>query len=118
MINVVEEVVEEEEQVISIALDHSTLKGDPSAGDTRYTIALTGPIDDRWVTTYLATQAESTGYRRFRLDRETGTVSFTCRTVDGPAHVIDVLERLEAFLALVNRQVMANRRIEGGELTI
>ncbi|MEX1245363.1 MAG: hypothetical protein WEB59_10200 [Thermoanaerobaculia bacterium] len=51
------------------------------------------------------TQSEATGRRRFRLDRANAAISFSTRTVDGPAMVFEVLEQLEAFLELVNGQV-------------
>jgi hypothetical protein len=88
-----------------VGADHSTLRGEPVSSDTRYTVGLTGFVDDQWVEAYRLTQAESTGHRRFRLDRTNRTISFATRTVDGPAMVFEVLEQLEAFLELVNGQV-------------
>ncbi|MEX2384206.1 MAG: hypothetical protein WEB59_06410 [Thermoanaerobaculia bacterium] len=76
-----------------------------SGDDTRYTVALTGLVEDQWVEAYRLTQSESTGHRRFRLDRASAAISFSTRTVDGPATVFEVLEQLDAFLDLVNGQV-------------
>ncbi|MEX0880134.1 MAG: hypothetical protein WEB59_16745 [Thermoanaerobaculia bacterium] len=88
-----------------VGVDHSTLRGEPASSDTRYTVGLTGSVDDQWVEAYRLTQSESTGHRRFRLDRANAAISFSTRTVDGPAMVIEVLEQLDAFLELVNGQV-------------
>jgi hypothetical protein len=88
-----------------VGADHSTLRGELASSDTRYTVGLTGPMDDQWIEAYRLTQAEATGHRRFRLDRANATISFSTRTVDGPAMVFEVLEQLEAFLELVNGQV-------------
>ncbi len=88
-----------------VAVDHSTLKGEIASTDTRYTVGLTGSVDGHWVEAYRLTQSEATGHRRFRLDRANAAISFSTRTVDGPATVFEVLEQLDAFLELVNGQV-------------
>jgi hypothetical protein len=85
--------------------DHSTLRGEPAGNETRYTIALKGLIDDRWERAFQIAQAESAVFQRFRLDRATATVGFSCRTVDGAVFVFDVLERLEMLLKAVNERV-------------
>ena len=87
-----------------VGVDHSTLRAQVGNSDTRYAVGLTGPVDDVWAEAYRLTQAEATGHRRFRLDRTTATISFSTRTVDGPAMVFEVLEQLEGFLELVNGQ--------------
>ena len=87
-----------------VGVDHSTLRAQVGDSDTRYTVGLTGSVDDPWAEAYRLTQAEATGHRRFRLDRANATISFATRTVDGPAMVFEVLEQLECFLELVNGQ--------------
>ena len=91
-------------EVGQVGVDHSTLRAQVGNSDTRYTVALTGTVDDQWGEAYRLTQAEATGHRRFRLDRASATVSFSTRTVDGPAMVFEVLGQLESFLELVNGQ--------------
>ena len=93
-----------EGEIGQVGVDHSTLRGEQSNSDTRYTVGLTGAVGDLWAEAYRLTQAEATGLRRFRLDRANATISFSTRTVDGPAMVFEVLEQLEAFLELVNGQ--------------
>jgi hypothetical protein len=88
-----------------VGVDPSTLRGEITNSDTRYTVGLTGSVDDQWVEAYRLTQAEATGHRRFRIDRASATIAFSTRTVDGPAMVFEVLEQLESFLELVNGQV-------------
>lgn len=95
----------EERRMAQVGMDHSTLKAEIAGTDTRYTIALTGRLDDRWIEACRAAQAESTGFRRFRLDPASRTVFFSCRTVDGTTQVFDALDRLEALLKLVNQIV-------------
>jgi hypothetical protein len=87
-----------------IRVDHSTLNGQPADTDTQYRVALSGPVGERWVEVFRAIQAESTGYRRFRLDPAGATISFSCRIVEGPTQVMEVLERLDRLLELVNGQ--------------
>jgi hypothetical protein len=97
----------DDRRAIAVRVDHSTLRAETVGTDTRYTVALTGVVDARWTETYRATQGESTGYRRFRLDPSSRTISFSCRTVDGTAHVFEALDRLEALLSIVNQQIGA-----------
>jgi hypothetical protein len=89
----------------AIRVDHSTLNGQPAGSDTQYTVALSGAVGERWVEAFRAIQAESTAYRRFRLDPAGATISFSCRIVEGPTQVMEVLERLDTLLELVNGQV-------------
>jgi hypothetical protein len=86
-------------------VDHSTLKGASSGTDTRYTVALKGLVDGRWTEAFLLTQAGSNQYRAFRHDCGSGTISFSCRTVDGAAQVFEALDRLEMLIGLVNENV-------------
>ncbi len=88
-------------------VDHSTLRGEVAGSDTLYRVSLGGAVDERWLEACTGALLESTALRRFRLDRGARSVAFTCRTVDGPGLVMDALERLEALLARVNRQLDA-----------
>jgi hypothetical protein len=90
-----------------VSEDHSTLRGQPEGSETRYTIGLKGSVDDRWAEAFRLTQAESPVFLRFRLDRGSSSIGFSCRTVDGAVLVFDVLERLEALLKAVNRRAEA-----------
>ena len=92
-----------------VGVDHSTLKGEPSGSDTRYTVMLTGPLDEVWAEAYRMQQADSTAFRRLHLDRATRTISFTCRAIDGPTQVFDILERLDALIKRVNLQIGSRR---------
>ena len=96
---------EDRREIPQAVEDHSTLRGEPTDHETLYTIALRGFIDERWAEAFRIAQTESTSYKRFRLDRATATISFTCRNVDGPVFVFDVLERLEALRKSVNERV-------------
>jgi hypothetical protein len=97
----------DDRRAIAVRVDHSTLRGETAGTDTRYTVGLLGVVDEAWAAAYRTIQSESTGYRRFRLDASSRTISFSCRTVDGTAHVFEALERLEALLSIVNQQIGA-----------
>jgi hypothetical protein len=92
-----------------VRLDHGTLRGQAAGSDTVYTIALRGLTDDRWVEAYRTVQQESLPHRRFRLDRQVATISFSCPAVEGPMLVLEMLDRAESFLALVEARVEAWR---------
>ena len=90
----------------TVGLDHSSLRGEAvGAGSTRYRMRLTGRVAGRWAEAWQKLQAEETGTRRFQLDVETATVTFSCRTLDGPAEVMDSLVRLETLVGRVSRKL-------------
>jgi hypothetical protein len=85
-----------------VRVDHASLRAEADGGDiTRYRVRLTDSVDERWIAAYRAVQADSTAFRRFRLEPD-GSISFACRGVDGPAMVMDALERLERLVEVVN----------------
>ena len=90
-------------------VDHSTLRGVSSDSDTRYTVALKGLVDGRWTEAFRIAQTGSNPFRAFRHDSVSGTISFSCRTVDGAAQVFEALDLLEALVTSVNDQVEAWR---------
>lgn len=85
--------------------DHSTLRGEHAGTETRYTVAVKGHMDERWAEAFRLSQAESTAYQRFRLNRPTASVGFTCRDVDGTVAVFDALEGLDSLLKAANERL-------------
>lgn len=87
-----------------VHVDVSTLRGEPRGADTMvYTVALKGPLGDRWLEGYRTTVEQLAMSRRFELDPARSVVRFACRTADGNALVFEMLERLEALVTRVNR---------------
>jgi hypothetical protein len=87
-----------------VQVDVTTLRGDARGADTMvYTVALKGPVNDRWIEGYRVTVEQLAMSRRFELDPEKAVVRFACRTADGHALVFEMLERLEALVERVNR---------------
>ena len=79
----------------------------------RYSIKLVGTVDENWADAYQRIAATTPSLSRFRLDAASGSISFTCRTTDGPVEVMTVLKILEGFLERVNREAcMAAARME------
>ena len=79
----------------------------------RYSIKLAGTVDRNWAEAYQSIAAAMPSLSRFRLDTASGSVSFTCRSTDGPVEVMTVLKILEGFLEQVNREAcMAAARME------
>jgi hypothetical protein len=79
---------------------------------SRYVLALIGPVDRRWVDTYGQVLKERANLARFRLEPATTSISFTCRSTDGPAEVMGVVKRLEELVAMVNDAANAAVRQE------
>jgi hypothetical protein len=97
------------EQTSPVGVDHSTLKGEVSGTDTRYSVGLIGQLDAPWAQTFQRLQADSSAIQRFRLDVSKRTISFTCREIEGPARVFEVLVRLDVLIKRVNEQVFGRR---------
>jgi len=93
----------------SARLDPASLRGQDAGSETRYTIAVRGPADEHWADAYRAVQTELTSHRGFQLDRRSRTIAFTCPTVEGPAFVFEMLERLEELLELADRRAAVVR---------
>lgn len=70
----------------------------------RYAVSLAGRIDRRWVDCYQRITVSSPSFSRFRLEPGTSSVTFTCRSSDGPVEVMGVLKRLEELLNRVNKE--------------
>jgi hypothetical protein len=87
-----------------IRIDHATLRSEPAGSHTRYTIGLAGRPDDAWYAAYQAAREHAGMTQSFPIDRARATVSFSCRVVEGPAHVMEMLERLEALLVSAERR--------------
>src|SRR5262245_31679307 len=88
-------------------LDHGSLRGEPGASHTHYSVALTGDVEERWTTAFRAVCAQSGANRVFVLNPRSATVSFSCRTLEGPALVFEMLDRLEKLLAVTDRRIAA-----------
>ena len=70
----------------------------------RYSIALVGSVNLRWAQAYKQIVGSVPGLSRFRLATDNGSVSFTCRSTDGPVEVMAVLKILEGMIGRVNRE--------------
>ena len=83
--------------VASPRVDHATLRSQEAGTHTRYTVSLTARPDEAWYGAYAAVCDEAGVLRNFPVDRGRGTVSFSCRIVEGPAHVIECSRSLRRF---------------------
>ncbi len=70
----------------------------------RYSIKLLGSIDAHWADAYQRVAAVTPSLSRFRIDTATDSISFTCRSTDGPVEVMNVLKILGDLLERVNRE--------------
>jgi len=78
----------------------------------RYCVKLVGQVDRRWVDSYTQLTKERPNLARYRLEPATTSVSFTCRSTDGPAEVMGVLHRLQEMVQVVNQAALAAARAE------
>jgi hypothetical protein len=70
----------------------------------RYSVRLTGTLDRLWVDCFKQATDEDRALARFELDPWARSVTFTCRTGDGPEEVMEVLGRLQRLVDTVNRE--------------
>lgn len=70
----------------------------------RYSVTLVGRVDENWCEAYRRVADAEPNLSRFRLDTFSGTVSFTCRSSDGPVQVMAVLKILGQMMERVNRE--------------
>jgi len=104
-----------------VGIDHSSLRSEEVGTHTRYTVSLTARPDEAWYGAYAAVCDEAGVLRNFPVDRGRGTVSFSCRIVEGPTHVIEMLEKLEEVLTSVERRLgswQTGRSTDSGPMTI
>ncbi|MGH9366842.1 MAG: hypothetical protein ACRD3M_04110 [Thermoanaerobaculia bacterium] len=89
--------------VCDVAVDETGLKWE-QAGPLfdRYSVGLTGHLDRHWVDCYKRITVSAPVFTRFRLEPGASSVTFTCRSSDGPVEVMAVLKRLEELLLRVN----------------
>jgi hypothetical protein len=90
-----------------IRLEHATLRGEEAGTETRYTVSLSRPADARWLGALQAAQAEMPQHRRFRLDPSGASLAFSCRSVEGPSGVFEMLLRAESLLEMLGRRLEA-----------
>jgi len=90
-----------------IRLEHATLRGEEAGTETRYTVSLSRPADARWIGAFQDAQAEMPQHRRFRLDPPGASLAFSCRSVEGPSGVFDLLLRAESLLEMLGRRLEA-----------
>src|SRR4051794_41598099 len=90
-----------------IRIEHAPLRGEAVGADTRYRVSLSAALDARRVAAFQAMLAEMPQHRRFRLDPSGTALAFSCRSVEGPAGVFDMLQRAEALLEMLGRRLEA-----------
>ena len=104
-----------------IRIDHATLRSQEAGTHTRYTVSLTARPDEAWYGAYAAVCDEAGVLRNFPVDRGRGTVTFSCRIVEGPTHVIEMLEKLEEVLTSVERRLgswQTGRSTDSGPMSL
>jgi hypothetical protein len=88
-----------------IRLEHATLRGQDAGTETRYTVSLSRPADARFVAALRTVQAEMPQHRRFQLDAGGTALAFSCRCVEGPSGVFEMLLRAESLLEMLGRRL-------------
>jgi hypothetical protein len=96
------------EAAYGVWADHSTLRRD-SLGPLflRATVALRGPVDARWRSSYASVRQDAEQFARFTLDADATSITFTFRSGDLAADLHGLLQRLELLVELANLHATA-----------
>ncbi len=95
------------ETVYGVWVDQSTLHREslgPLFG--RISIAMRGPVDERWTGAYLAVRKEE-AFARFTLDSKENRISFTFRSNESFDAIQALIQRLDLLVELANLQATA-----------
>ncbi|MGH9399371.1 MAG: hypothetical protein ACRD00_03320 [Thermoanaerobaculia bacterium] len=102
-----------------VAVDETGLKWEQTGPlFDRYAVGLTGRIDQHWLDCYKRITVSAPTFTRFRLEPAASSVTFTCRSSDGPVEVMGVLKRLEELLLRVNQEVTAEAAARPSETNV
>jgi hypothetical protein len=88
-----------------IRLEHATLRGQDEGSQTRYTVSLSRPADARFIEALRQVHAENPQLRRLQLEPGGAAFAFSCRSVEGPSGVFEMLQRAESLLELLGRRL-------------
>ena len=99
------------------SVDHSSLRAVEdfgAGGSTTYSVTLRGQLDNSWVDAFRQFRIDADSFVRFSLEPTTQSVSFRCRSTDGPTEIISVLlETLDTLVDLTNRVASATAYLDG-----
>ncbi len=91
-----------------VAVNRKSLTRQELGSDnTRFRVELTGPVDACWRQAYRLVQLDSTDLFRFRLDLEKSEITLVGRSHLAIADLTPLLDRLEAFVTMVNQKASA-----------
>jgi hypothetical protein len=103
-----EETIEERtppqsEETYAVAVEKESLESETHSENIKYSVALAGPVDERWSHAFHIVQLDSTGFFLYRLEPTYRIVTFQVSSDSAPARVTRLLERLDRLVEDVNR---------------
>lgn len=103
-----EEVVGEEKPAAdsrhgyTVTVEKGSLESEPHSDNVKYSVSLSGAVDERWCRAFHIVQLDSTGFFLYRLEPIYRIVTFQLPSDAHPTRVTRLVERLERLVGDVN----------------
>jgi hypothetical protein len=91
------------EETYAVAVEKGSLESEKFSENIKYSVSLSGLVDERWSRAFHIAQLDSTGFFLYRLEPTYRIVTFQVASDASPARVARLVERLERLVEDVNR---------------
>jgi len=90
------------EEAYVVTVEKESLESEKHSENIKYSVALSGVVDERWTRAFHIVQLDSTGFFLYRLEPTYRIVTFQVGFDASPARVNRLIERLERLVGDVN----------------
>ena len=91
------------EETYAVAVEKGSLESEKFSENIKYSVSLSGLVDERWSRAFHIAQLDSTGFFLYRLEPTYRIVTFQVASDASLARVTRLIERLERLVEDVNR---------------
>jgi hypothetical protein len=91
------------EEAYAVAVERGSLQSEKFSENIKYSVSLSGLVDERWSRAFHIAQLDSTGFFLYRLEPTYRIVTFQVASDANPARVTRLIERLGRLVEDVNR---------------
>ena len=91
------------DETYAVAVEKGSLESETFSENIKYSVSLSGLVDERWSRAFHIVQLDSTGFFLYRLEPTYRIVTFQVASDASPARVTRLVERLERLVEDVNR---------------
>jgi hypothetical protein len=91
------------DETYTVAVEKGSLQAEKFSENIKYSVSLSGPVEERWCRAFHVAQLDSTDFFLYRLESTYRIVTFQVPSDVSPARVTRLIERLERLVEDVNR---------------